>query len=127
MRLSDGTFAKVFECIATRNPQMAILGLAAVWGGRDRQLFHFVNNSLPPINVWVAAWTGSMRSFLDTGCSGPQDQYGSRVPTERYREKWPRMKDTRKWCGCGRQWISSSKQGIGEFTFRCAYPAEVCC
>lgn len=60
----EGNFTNFIKCIASRNPEMSVLWLAAVWGGKAGAVFDLVNSGLPPINFLVAAWTGSIQSFL---------------------------------------------------------------
>lgn len=72
--VAEGNFADFSECIARRNPEMAILWLAAIWGGRGRAVFDLVNSGLPPINFLVAAWTGSIQSFLQANYSPVSDR-----------------------------------------------------
>lgn len=62
--MAEGKFAEFSICIARRTPEMAILWLASVRGGRGRKVFDLVNDNLPPINFLVAAWTGGIQSFL---------------------------------------------------------------
>ena len=62
--IAEGNFTKFAQCIARKNPEIAVLWLAAVWGGRAGAVFDLVYSGLPPINFLVAAWTGSIQSFL---------------------------------------------------------------
>lgn len=62
--VAGGNFTEFTQCIARRNPEMAILWLATVWSGRARAVLDLVNGGLLPINFLVAAWTGSIQSFL---------------------------------------------------------------
>jgi hypothetical protein len=62
--VAEGNFTNFAKCIARKNPEMAILWLAAVWGGRAGAVFDLVNSGLSTINFLVAAWPGSIQSFL---------------------------------------------------------------
>ena len=63
LRLPEDDFAKFAISIARRSPQVAILWLATVWGGRGRAVLDMVTSAMPSIDFLVAAWTGSIQSF----------------------------------------------------------------